>query len=112
MPKDKSYFAGMSKTLKRHNLTWKQFKSNPELLFAVNDSFRNYVSNRFSYREPFSWYGQQTTWIEMLERHPPALTLARAHHSDWISSLDEPEDVEWNNRDIRECNYIFCYSYT
>lgn len=56
-----------SKTLKKHGVTWGEFKKNPSIMMEKDPSIYNWLSAQYEPDEQILWYNKQTTLRQMLQ---------------------------------------------
>lgn len=52
----KQYYAKISKTLSKYNLTWNDYKKYPHKLLLVDYSFLKYWMNTFKFDQDITWW--------------------------------------------------------
>lgn len=81
------YYALLSKTLKKYNLTINDYKKNPYVLFERDAGFRQYVYNKFSPPGDFTWFGKSMHWLELIKDFDEDLLYTEDTTGTWSSSF-------------------------
>lgn len=71
MPKHRTWHGRFGHTLRKHNLTWADFKKNPGRLMELDSGFYNWLTNKYEPDEPMTWYSKETTLRTLLQEGNP-----------------------------------------
>lgn len=85
MPK-RQYYAKVSKSLQKHNITWDQFRKNPASLMVADESFRKWMLNRHYAKDEIRWYTKKTSMSAIIKSNKALLTLVNRDNPTYLNT--------------------------
>lgn len=76
------YYAKVSKTLKKYNLSWKEYKNEPHKLFVLDISFAKYWAHKFKYDQDITWFNNPYNLSLMLTDEQVVNIIEEFRHID------------------------------
>lgn len=63
-----TYYAKLSKSLKKYNLSIQDFKNNPIEYFVRDNLFRQHVYSKFNPVQRYTWYNKPFRWVDHIPK--------------------------------------------
>lgn len=92
------YYARLSKTLAKYNISINDHKSDVSKLFVRDVNFRDFIISTKDYDKSFMWYNKETTIKQSIEANPESSELFEKllHNNDRLYAWVHGEDGSKN----------------
>lgn len=93
-----AYYARLSKTLKKHDISIEDYKASPYTLFAVDYNFRSWIYSKFSPTTDFTWYGNKLNWANLIT--PEMYSKIENENLQWSLKLQHSKEFDSDEDDL------------